>query len=87
MGKTDQETADTVGVRRETVWSWRREHPIFMSTLERRRAEVWGTAGERLRSLMQKRSTTWRRPLNRATESSALNCSRSRACMAAWSMC
>jgi hypothetical protein len=54
VGKTDQETADTVGVTRETVWSWRREHPIFMSTLERRRAEVWGSAGERLRSLMQK---------------------------------
>ena len=25
MGKTDQETADTVGVTRETVWSWRRD--------------------------------------------------------------
>src|SRR5882724_1139568 len=54
LGKTDQETADTVGVTRETVWSWRHEHPIFMSTLERRRAEVWGTTGERLRSLMAK---------------------------------
>jgi hypothetical protein len=54
VGKTDQETADTVGVTRETVWSWRREHPIFMSTLERRRAEVWGSASERLRSLTQK---------------------------------
>ena len=54
LGKTDQETANTLGITRETVWSWRHEHPIFMSTLERRRAEVWGTAGERLRSLMQK---------------------------------
>jgi hypothetical protein len=54
LGKTDQETADTVGVSRETVWSWYHEHPIFMSTLERRRAEVWGTTGERLRSLMAK---------------------------------
>jgi hypothetical protein len=52
LGKTDQETADTVGVSRETVWSWRHEHPVFMSTLELRRAEVWGTTGERLRSLM-----------------------------------
>jgi hypothetical protein len=40
LGKTDQETADRVGVSRETVWSWHHEHPIFMSTLERRRAEV-----------------------------------------------
>jgi hypothetical protein len=54
LGKTDQETADTVGVSRETVWSWHHEHPLFMSTLELRRAEVWGTAGERLRSLMSK---------------------------------
>ena len=54
LGKTDQETANTLGITRETVWSWRREHPIFMSELEKRRAEVWGSAGERLRSLMQK---------------------------------
>ena len=54
LGKTDQETADTVGVSRETVWSWHHEHPIFMNTLERRRAEMSGSAGERLRSLMQK---------------------------------
>jgi hypothetical protein len=54
LGKTDQETADTVGVSRETVWSWHHEHPLFMSTLELRRAEVWGPAGERLRSLMSK---------------------------------
>jgi hypothetical protein len=54
LGKTDQETADTVGVSRETVWSWHHERPLFMSTLELRRAEVWGTAGERLRSLMAK---------------------------------
>ena len=54
VGKTDQETANTLGITRETVWSWRREHPIFMSELQKRRAEVWGSAGERLRSLMQK---------------------------------
>ena len=54
LGKTDQETADRVGVSRETVWSWHHEHPIFMSTLELRRAEVWGTTGERLRSLMSR---------------------------------
>jgi hypothetical protein len=51
-GKGDTEVARTLGIARETAWSWRREHPIFMATLQRRRAEVWGTAGERLRSLM-----------------------------------
>jgi len=34
LGKTDQETADMVGVSRETVWSWRREHLVFQSELE-----------------------------------------------------
>jgi DNA-binding CsgD family transcriptional regulator len=54
VGKTDQETADTLGITRETVWSWRREHAVFMAELEKRRADVWGSAGEQLRSLMQK---------------------------------
>jgi hypothetical protein len=51
-GATDGEVAAAVGVRRETVWSWRRESPVFMATLERRHAEVWGSAGEKLRSLL-----------------------------------
>ena len=54
VGKGDTEVARILGIARETAWSWRREHPIFMATLQRRRAEVWGTAGERLRSLMAK---------------------------------
>ena len=54
VGKGDTEVARILGIARETAWSWRREHPVFMATLQRRRAEVWGTAGERLRSLMAK---------------------------------
>jgi hypothetical protein len=54
VGKGDTEVAQILGIARETAWSWRREHPIFMATLQRRRAEVWGTAGERLRALMAK---------------------------------
>ncbi len=54
VGKTDQAVADAVGVDRGTVWHWRREHPVFMATLERRRAELYGTACERLRSLLAK---------------------------------
>ena len=54
VGKGDTEVARILGIARETAWSWRREHPIFMAALQRRRAEVWGTAGERLRSLMAK---------------------------------
>jgi hypothetical protein len=54
LGKTDQETADTVGVSRETVWGWRHEHPVFMACLQERRAEIWRVPQERLRSLMAK---------------------------------
>jgi hypothetical protein len=53
-GKGDTDVAQILGIARETAWSWRKEHPCFMAALQRRRAEVWGTAGERLRSLMAK---------------------------------
>jgi hypothetical protein len=54
VGKGDTEVAQILGIARETAWSWRREHPILMAVLQRRRAEVWGTARERLRALMAK---------------------------------
>ena len=54
VGHTDQDVANAVGVARETVWSWRRTHPLFMTALEVRRAEIYGTTCERLRALMSK---------------------------------
>src|SRR5215813_2223269 len=54
LGKPDREVAEFAGVTRETVWHWRHEHPVFMATLERRRAEVWREPQERLRSLLSK---------------------------------
>jgi hypothetical protein len=54
LGRGDQETATAVGVDRSTIWSWKKENPRFMATLERRRAEVWRQPQERLRSLMSK---------------------------------
>ena len=54
IGKTDQETADLVGVSRMTVQGWRTSHPLFMGELEVRRARLWGATGERLRGLMAK---------------------------------
>ena len=54
LGRTDQETADTVGVSRETVWGWHHEHPVFMATLEECRLQVWRGPQERLRSLAMK---------------------------------
>ena len=53
-GKGDTDVASALGIARETAWHWRQEHAVFRAHLERRRAEVWGTASERLRSLLAK---------------------------------
>ena len=54
-GKSDVDVAADPGVqvRRQTVWEWRHWHPVFAAELERRRAEVYRQAQERLRSLMR----------------------------------
>src|SRR5262245_26054455 len=54
LGQTDQEVADTVGVTRPTVTEWRNQHPYFQSELQQRRAEVWRSITERLRSGLSK---------------------------------
>src|SRR5919108_1834654 len=53
-GKGDTDVASALGIARETAWHWRKEHAVFRATLERRRAELWGTASERLRALLAK---------------------------------
>jgi hypothetical protein len=53
-GKTDQETADLLKLHRTTVSKWRLYDPVFQAALNRRRAEVWGAAADRLRSLIPK---------------------------------
>jgi Homeodomain-like domain len=54
VGKTDQETADTIGVSRPTIWAWRRHHLLFQSELEQARGHLWRDAAEGLRGLMTK---------------------------------
>jgi hypothetical protein len=54
LGKTDRETVEAVGVGRPTVTLWRTQHPLFMATLEQRRAEIWRAPQERLRALLSK---------------------------------
>jgi DNA-binding CsgD family transcriptional regulator len=54
QGKTDQDTADAVGIDRTTLWKWRTRVPLFLATLEQRREEVFGVAVNRLRSLLGK---------------------------------
>jgi hypothetical protein len=53
-GKTDQEAADLLQLHRTTVTKWRLYDPVFQAALNRRRAEVWGAAADRLRSLIPK---------------------------------
>ena len=53
-GHTDQQVADAIGKDRTTIWGWRHEHPLFMATLARRRAEVWRAPQEKLRALLSK---------------------------------
>ena len=54
QGKTDQETADTVGVARETVTRWRNDNPHFAAQLNRQRRLIWGNSHDRLRALASK---------------------------------
>jgi hypothetical protein len=52
VGKTDQETAEAVGVTRQTVNVWRNGNPWFQAELNRRRQELWGVTVDQLRALL-----------------------------------
>mgnify|MGYP001036164746 CR=1 FL=1 len=54
QGRTDQETAETVGVARETVTRWRNDNPHFAAQLNRQRRLIWGNSHDRLRALASK---------------------------------
>jgi len=54
QGKSDRETAELVGVTRQTVTGWRNEHALFAAELNQHRQEVWGSQVERLRGLVSK---------------------------------
>ena len=51
QGRTDHETASTVGVARETVTRWRNDNPHFTAELNRQRRLRWGDSHDRLRAL------------------------------------
>jgi hypothetical protein len=53
-GKTDTEAAGLLGLHRTTVSKWRAYDPVFQAALNRRRAEVWASGVDRLRSLVPK---------------------------------
>jgi DNA-binding XRE family transcriptional regulator len=52
VGKTDQATAEAVGVSRQTVNGWRNGNPWFQAEVNRRRQELWGVAVDQLRALL-----------------------------------
>jgi hypothetical protein len=52
VGKSDQETADAIGVTRQTVQVWRTSHLVFQSELEQARGALWRLSAERLRGMM-----------------------------------
>ncbi|MCH2519463.1 MAG: hypothetical protein MK210_14900, partial [Dehalococcoidia bacterium] len=54
QGKTDQETAQSVGVARETVTRWRNDNPYFAAELNKQRRLIWAASHDRLRSLASK---------------------------------
>jgi hypothetical protein len=51
-GKNDTQVAGLLKLSRVTVTRWRLYSPEFQAALNRRRAEVWGTGVDRLRSLI-----------------------------------
>ncbi|MDP9359270.1 MAG: hypothetical protein M3R02_29090 [Chloroflexota bacterium] len=52
VGKTDGETAEAVGVTRQTINGWRNHHPEFIATLNARRLEIWRAAQDRLPAIL-----------------------------------
>jgi len=51
-GKTDQATAEAVGVTRQTVNGWRNANPYFQAALNRQRQILWGGTVDQLRGLL-----------------------------------
>jgi hypothetical protein len=53
-GHSDADVAEAVGVTRQTCNAWRHQHVVFMVELEKRRADLWRSSAERLRSGLTK---------------------------------
>ena len=51
-GRNDREVAEELGVGRSTVARWRLRDPKFQLALDRRRAAIWPTANDLVRSLL-----------------------------------
>lgn len=67
-GKNDTETAEALKVNRVTVTRWRLYSPEFRAALADRRAAIWGTSADRLRSLLPKALDTLAEALENADD-------------------
>jgi hypothetical protein len=52
VGKSDRETAEACGVSRQTVNEWRNNNALFLAELNSRRAALWESDIDRLRSIV-----------------------------------
>jgi transcriptional regulator with XRE-family HTH domain len=52
QGKSDRETAEAIGVSRQTVTNWRNNNTVFIAELNKRRKAVWGAQVDRIRYLI-----------------------------------
>lgn len=53
-GSSVTDAAAAINVSRQTVSGWLNDHAAFKAELNRRRAELWGAAADRLRALLPK---------------------------------
>jgi hypothetical protein len=51
LGRKTGEVATAIGIDRKTLYNWRHEK-IFREELNRRRAELWSSAGQRLAAMV-----------------------------------
>lgn len=52
QGKSDRETAEAIGVSRQTVTNWRNNNTVFIAELNKQRKAVWGAQVDRIRYLI-----------------------------------
>lgn len=71
-GRTVTETAEALGVARQTVSGWRNQCHDFRAEVGRRRAEIWETSGARLRALLPKALDTLEQSLQAGSIAAAM---------------
>ena len=52
QGRSDRETAEAIGVTRQTVCAWRNQDSLFAAELNARRNALWRGHADRLRSMV-----------------------------------